>query len=236
MWNRSQSALLTEADIDRMVSDLRALEHKSAWDRFLGIGSLVFERLMRGNEAEWHAHRSRKSVSLRRLVRHPACPFKKTVLAGAVNVHLFVRHNPRVLQLASLTPTHVVQVVGLPNERALELLQVAAESHWTVRELSAQVKAMRRQAGERRGRPPSPAVHKAETMARRAAAALRRMLALTPDSLDPSAARSLRSALDEVADLVSQARATQRVARPSMVVMAMTAVPAPLGDADAVAG
>jgi hypothetical protein len=163
---------LSDSDVERVVGALRAAEHECAWKRILQVGRVVLDALG-GDEENWRARRDRRDVSLRRLVSHPHCPFKKTALSDAVNVHLFVERNPEVLELAPLSPTQVTRVVGLPNDVALSLLYKSAQNGWSVRDLLLEIRALRKQAGKPRGRPPSSAVQKAEAHVRRALEALR---------------------------------------------------------------
>jgi hypothetical protein len=220
MHGRDKGAgLLSDSDLERLVADLRAIDHESSWHRFIEVGQMVLERIAFGDEAEWRSRRGRKNASLRRLAQHRDCPFRKTVLAAAVNVHLFVKHHAGVQGLPALTPTHVMQVTGLSDSRALELLHRTSERGWSVRELKAHVQAARREAGDRRGRPVSPAGFKATTMARRAVAALRDMRGLiSPGAVDPTAARALRVSLDEIADLLTEVRDLHWLRRTSTIV------------------
>ena len=228
----------TDSDVEDVVQQLRAIDHDSAWARIVEVGRVVFEGIVRGDETQWRSRRSTKNLSLRRLVEHPACPFKKTALGDAVNVHLFVKRNPSIAELTSLSPTHVMRVVGLPNDQALQLLHKAAEGAWTVRELGLEVQAQRKQSGERRGRPMSPAERKAETLARRAATALRAMhLHLTQcRPLDERHASSLLTTLDEILDLASEARSLPVVGRKSGIVLSLAKAPLPIDERKEVVG
>lgn len=222
----------TDREVERLVQQLRAIEHDSAWARVLEVGRVVLEGLVAGDETRWRSRRSTKSLSLRRVVEHPACPLKKTALGDAVNVHLLVKHNPSIAELTSLTPTHVLRVVGLPNDQALQLLRRAAEGAWTVRELSSEVQAQRKLGGERRARPRSPAERKAETFACRAAIALQAVHQqwVQCGTLDESRSSTLLSILDEVLELASEARAGSVLGRRSGIVVALTKASLPIGE------
>jgi hypothetical protein len=227
----------TDPDVDRVVQQLRAIDHESAWTRILEVGRVVFEGLVGGDEVYWRSRRSTKNLSLRRLVEHPACPYKKTALGDAVNVHLFVRRNRAVTNLTTLTPTHVMRAAGLPNDQAIALLRKAADSGWTVRELGAQVQALRRAGAERRGRPRSLTEHRVETLARHAATSLRTMLErLAYSTLDDRHAISLCATLDEVTELVALAREQPLMARRSGIVTSLPKSHFPVQMREEVAG
>ena len=150
---RLEASNLSDSEIDQMVVELQKIDCKSAWDRTLEVGRIVFEGLAKGDEQAWKSHKSQKSVSIRKLVNSPACPFRKTALNAAVSVHLFTRANPTVRNMAGIMPTHVAQVVGLPLDRALHLLNMTTTLGWSVRDLYVSVRAERKAAGENRGRP-----------------------------------------------------------------------------------
>ncbi|HEY3252452.1 MAG TPA: hypothetical protein VGJ91_00835 [Polyangiaceae bacterium] len=203
-----QLRAVTDGEIERIAVELRAVERKSAWGRTQDIGRLVLEGLFAGDEAAWRSRSRSKDLSLRRLVQHPKCVFKKTALSDAVGIYLFVKDNASVLELKALTPTHVLQVLRLPQPVALSLLGQASERGASVRELRAEAHALRRQSGERRGRPPSPLERKAETFARRAARQLTAILAQLAQGppLDDEACTVLGAALDQLAEVVESAR------------------------------
>lgn len=200
--------VLSDADIERLVDVLRAVNHKSAWDRVLEIGRLVFDGIMGSDEVEWRSRRSRKNVSLRKLVQHPRCPFKKSALCAAVNIYLFAKSTPLVTRMPGVSPTHVALTLGLEPSRVMSLLNAASDGGWSVHELEVEVRSARKEAGERRGRPISPANRKAETMARRAAVALRKMhdhlQACAP--ADGNSLGALQVVLDEIATLLADTR------------------------------
>ncbi len=133
---------------------------------------------MGGDEAEWRSRRGQKDVSLRKLVQHAACPFRKSTLSSAVNVLLFVRQHPHAPELPGITPTHVVQVLGLTAAEANHLLALASQSSWSARDLGREVRVFRRAQGERRGRPAATESSRAETMGRRASKDLQAMQAI----------------------------------------------------------
>ena len=175
MKDRDVAESLSEPDIEHVVGQLCNIDQTSAWDRVLKVGRVVFGGLVDGNELEWHSRRSHKNVSLRKLVQHPRCPFKKTALSTAVGVYLFTSANPSVREIPGLTPTHVTQVLGVEPSTALAFLTQAVDKKWSVRDLSHHVRLRRKESGERRGRPPLPAGRKLVTLARRTIENLNRL-------------------------------------------------------------
>jgi hypothetical protein len=225
---RSPSTIPSDHDIEEVVLAIRAVDHKSAWERTLEVGRIVFEVILCGNEEEWRSRRSHKNVSLRKLVQHAKCPFKKSSLCSAVNIHLFVSAEPSVRKLPGITPTHVAQALTLERSRALALLVQAGEAGWSARELGQTVRSLRREAGERRGRPISSTDHKAEVAGRRAVMALAEMRERLNSckSLGDDALRRVRATLQEVSDLVATIQKAPPLIRPSGVILMAKVVPA----------
>jgi hypothetical protein len=216
----SSQKALSEGDIHRIVLALRDVDQESAWGRVLEVGRLVFENIVAGDEAAWRSRRGQKDVSLRKLVQHHSCPYKKSALCSAVNVHLFVRAHPQTRRMPGITPTHVVQIFGLKAPDALDLLARAAAVGWSARDLGRQVRVLRKADGERRGRPAAARSAKAETMARRAVKDLQAMReALSScDAIDDESWKRLHVLLDDISGLVAGAFTTPVISRrPSMV-------------------
>ena len=218
---RAPSLVPSDRDIENVVLAIRAVDHKSAWERTLEVGRLVFEVIVDGNEEEWRSRRSQKNVSLRKLVQHAMCPFKKSSLCSAVNIHLFVKAEPSVRRMPGITPTHVAQALTLERPRALALLSKAGEAGWSARELGQTVRSLRKEAGERRGRPVSSTDRKAEVAGRRATAALREMrerLAACK-SINDDGLRAVHATLQELSDLVASIYETPPLNRPSGLIL-----------------
>jgi hypothetical protein len=219
----------SDEDIEGVVLALRAVHHKSAWERVLDAGRVVFERIVGGNEAEWRSHRGRKSVSLRKLVQHAKCPFKKSA------IYLFVQLEPSVRRMPGITPTHVTQTLSMDAPRALELLRKAANAEWSSRELGQRVRQLRKVEGERRGRPASSEGKRAGIVVARAARALREMREqLASCNMSEDSLRELHRALDELSELVADVRALPSMARRSGMVLLSKA--APRADPEAATG
>jgi hypothetical protein len=164
---------LSDSEVLRVVIALRAIDHTSSWDRVLRIGQIVLEQLAGGSETEWHLRRRQKYTSLRRVAADAACPFRKSALSSAVNVYLFTKANPSALQMPGIKPTHVAHVVALESSNAIATLTDALENNWSVRELARRVRDLRRERGERRGRPKVSLEQKGTTLARHALKVLR---------------------------------------------------------------
>lgn len=218
----------SERDIERVVQALRRVERESAWERTLEVGRLVFQGIVAGNERDWRSRRGHKEASLRKLVAHGACPYKKSTLCAAVNVLLFVQKQPRARQLSGVTPTHIVQVLALPPEEAWSMLARASQEGASARELGRTVRAARKALGERRGRPLAQSHERAETIGRRVTRDLRAMHALlsTGECADETSSRRLGLLLEEISELSALLTGEAEASAPVFLPIAKVAEPA----------
>jgi hypothetical protein len=204
---------LNDAEIERMVSSLRRIERESAWERMLEVGRLVFQGIVGSNEAAWRSRRGSKEVSLRKLAEHQGCPHKKSTLCSAVNVLLFVVRYPTVRQMTGITPTHVVQVLGLEAEEAYGLLDRASQGAWSARDLARDARSLRKSRGERRGRPLATRYQRAETIGRRVERDLRSLQAMASagEWADAASNERLQLLLEGISNLALAAMAQATV-------------------------
>jgi len=165
----------TDADVEFAVRELSEIARASHWDRVMAIGKLILTRFFAKDEAAWHARQRNKDHSIRKLARHPDCPFEKSALTEAVGVYVLVGRYPELRERTRLTPTHVGRTLSLKPAEAVALLKIADQRRWSVRELAFEAKQVRRAMGERRGRPVSSADRKAERSGRHALRIVGRM-------------------------------------------------------------
>jgi hypothetical protein len=135
------------------VVELRALERKSGLERMVSIGRLVLNRFFGGSPAAWRERRRNKNNSVRRLAKHPGCPFSHSSLNQALGVYVTVSSLPCVQTFEHCGASHVIAVLHLPLDAQASWLQRAECERWSVRDLKAAVLTSRRLEGERRGRP-----------------------------------------------------------------------------------
>lgn len=217
---------LSQAELERVVMALRHVDRESAWERTLEVGRLVFEGIVAGNEQEWRSRRGQKDVSLRKLVEHGGCPYKKSTLCSAVNVLLFVKQRPAIRALAGITPTHVVQVLSLEPEDACRQLARAGRDGWSARELARAVRSTRKAQGERRGRPAATGYERAETIGRRVTRDLRSMQTILAEAgaMDEDSRRRLRLLLEEISELTTMVSAESLLTARSAVILPLSKV------------
>src|SRR6188768_2975892 len=109
----------------RVAEELHRIDRRSGWARTREIGELVLEQLFGGSVECWRERGARRAHSLRRLAAQASCPLKKSALAEAVGVAVFVRENPQVLEWRHITPGHVGRVARVDRHEALALLRLA---------------------------------------------------------------------------------------------------------------
>jgi hypothetical protein len=186
----------TDVELSRIAKELREISSGSSWSRTLAIGGLVLRHFFRGKVDEWQTHRRQKDASIRRLAQRPDCPLGKSALSEAVAVHVARTELPAFVD--ELTPSHVGLALRLPPVQRVEILKKAHAASWSVRAMRSEVLALKRRAGERRGRPRFSA-------ARAVVELLDSARDVTEDSLD-----SLESALVGVEEALTEARAGLR--------------------------
>jgi len=139
--------------VDGVIAELREIDRRTGVDRVLAIGGLILNRFFGGDPVTWRDRRKNKNNSIRRLASRADCPFCRSALNEAVGVYVAVLEMPSVRTFGHIHASHVACVLALrPSERE-EILQRAEREGWSVRELRQEVVRMRRERGERRGRP-----------------------------------------------------------------------------------
>jgi hypothetical protein len=208
----------TDGELACIAKELREISTGSSWPRTLAIGHLILEHFFRGKVEEWQTHRRQKDASIRRLAQRPDCPLGKSALSEAVAIHVARTALPEFVD--ELTPSHVGLALRLPPLQRLEILRKAHAASWSVRALRREVSALRRRAGERRGRPRSSTARAAVFRAVRSAETLQTLVDLLDDARDVNeeTVNALESALGRVEEALVEARAsTRRLAQTSSV-------------------
>lgn len=139
--------------LGRVVNELCEIARRTGIERTFAIGELILTRFFGGDASAWHDRRRNKNNSVRRLAEREDCPFSKSALNEAIAVHVAVLGLPCVRTFGHISASHVASVLRVPPEARQSILEVADRERWSVRELKQRVVALRRQQGERRGRP-----------------------------------------------------------------------------------
>ena len=197
----------TDVELARIAKELREISAGSSWSRTLAIGDLVLKHFFRGKVEEWQTHRRQKDASIRRLAQRPDCPLGKSALSEAVAIHVARTELPAFVD--ELTPSHVGLALRLPPVQRVEILKKAHAASWSVRAMRSEVLALKRRAGERRGRPRFSAARVAVSRAVRSAEALRTVVDLLDNARDVTEETldALESALVGVEEALGEARA-----------------------------
>ncbi len=140
-------------NFEEVVTRLKEIERRTGLERTLAIGELVLTRFFAGDAAAWRARGRRKDSSIRRLASHASCPFGKSALHEAVGVYVAVRELPSVRTSGHITASHIACVLRLPLDQRKQILEHAERERLGVRQLREAVVNLRREEGERRGRP-----------------------------------------------------------------------------------
>jgi hypothetical protein len=202
---------LSPADplLAQIAAELRVIDRRSGWTRTLAIGELILKHFFEGNIKEWRTHRRDKEASIRRLAQRSDCPLGRSALSEAVAVYVACRDIPGGKIRDELSPSHLAATLQFDSRRRIELLEQAIARRWTVRELRQHVSLVRKNGGERRGRPRSTPVRAALTFAKNAALMLGRADALLQNGghVDAELRRCLEVALAHAEEKANVARA-----------------------------
>jgi hypothetical protein len=208
MGGETRTAEYSDAELGRIAGELRQIARGSSWSRTLATGELVLRHFFAGRVEEWRTHRRQKEASIRRLAQRADCPLGKSALSEAVAIHVAQKELPAFVR--ELTPSHVGLALRLPTVQRLELLRKAHTSGWSVRAMRVEVLALKRRAGERRGRPRFSPIQAALAHATKSLDELRESAALlssAPDPVHEDALHALARTFDDVAHDLVTARA-----------------------------
>jgi hypothetical protein len=164
-WERVSSGA-SSAVLDGVVVELREIQRRSGIERTLSVGELILGHFFGGDASLWRDRRKNKANSIRRLAERADCPFCKSALNEAVAVYVASLTLPFVRTFGHIGGSHVAAVLHLSEREREDLLRRAEAEHMRVREFRRLVASLRRDDGERRGRPVS-------SPAKRAALAIR---------------------------------------------------------------
>lgn len=142
-------------ELDEIARKVREAQRHNGLQGTMQIGDLILHRFFKGSERLWRLRRRSKQNSIRKLAARAECPLSKSALNNAVAVYVFCREHPRVQTFGYVGVSHVIAVLTCDSKDSLRWLEKADEERWSVRTLSARIKAERRCNGERRGRPKS---------------------------------------------------------------------------------
>jgi hypothetical protein len=209
-----------DTDHVRIVAEeLSKLMLETGLSRTLLIGGLVLERFFGGSVQRWRDRRRNKNNSVRRLAECPQCPISRSALNQAIAVYSALQELPRVRELRQIGPSHVNAVLALPKSEHEQWLLLANDERWSVRRLTEEIRAHRRQCGERRGRPHSSAAAKVVTRVkasiRAVDSAVSSLRGVLPDLDDAT----LSELAERCAGLESDIRDLLRVRRDSQIVV-----------------
>jgi hypothetical protein len=199
----------SDTSLADIAAEIRAVDRQSGWTRTLAIGELILKHFFGGSIKEWRTHRRDKEASLRRLALRSDCPLGRSALSEAVAVYVACREIPGGKIREELSPSHLAAALKVDPRRRIELLEQAIARKWSVRDLRLQVSALRKNAGERRGRPRSLPAEAALTQAKNAVRLLDQVEALLHDAVqvDPDLLRDLQGVLAKTEEKASSARA-----------------------------
>jgi len=205
---RSAPRFIDTPLLERVARELRDIERRNGIQRTLAIGELVLNEFFGGSIATWRDRRRNKNNSIRRLAERSDCPFCRSSLNEAVAVYVASLELPCVRTFGHVGASHVASVLTLSVTEQAAMLESAERDGLSVRALRERVVRMRRDSGERRGRPSLAASARVlsaiESDVRRVTLAMRRLGGFEPDA---AARERLLSVAGELAELSARVEA-----------------------------
>ncbi|HEY2514193.1 MAG TPA: hypothetical protein VGI39_25175 [Polyangiaceae bacterium] len=139
-----------DAVIERVVDEVNTLYRVTTLSFALRVGRLIVDTFYGGDLEEWRK-RGAKTMSFRRLARHPGIEVSPTVLYRAVAIYeLAQRVGADGWQ--HISPTHMRLVLPLPAEHQGRLLGLADREQWSVARFRRELSAMKLERDRRGGR------------------------------------------------------------------------------------
>lgn len=132
---RTSLDVIPDADVDRVVKDLRDIVRGATVLYAASVGKLVCERVFKGDVTAMRK-KGPKDHSYRKLAMHPDLPMSAVTLWRMVEVSQLLRRHPGLVKMNELTLSHLRAVLGLPDETQDRLLEAAVKEHWTAAHLA----------------------------------------------------------------------------------------------------
>jgi hypothetical protein len=196
--------------VSRAVEALSGIERDAGWARVQQIASVVARYFFDDDFEQLATNTRSRTKSIRRLSAHPRCPFSRSRLDELLAAYEVYRTEPLV-QNSSLLPGHVAAVARLDHEQRHQLLEAAVAQGLSVRELKCAARRIRREGGERRGRPPALGAEKAGTRLENASLLIEEAIELLEEAGGAGFARpKLEQLVDGLSHLLEQTRVCLR--------------------------
>jgi hypothetical protein len=209
--------------VARTVERLKAMKKRTGLSATLAIGELILNEFFGGDPSAWQDRRRNKNNSIRRLAGRPDCPFSRSSLDLAVTVYVETRGMPCAQTFGHIGASHIALVLGLPESEREAMLEGAEREKLSVRELRQKVVSLRREGGEKRGRPPLENSEKALALLRNAVLSVRQAVELLTEGgeLQGDVRAECVDLADELggwcADISGAARPSRSVVRVAVV-------------------
>jgi hypothetical protein len=131
-------------DVDGLVEDLRKIYCAAGTLLMIDIGKLVLQRIYGGDIERWRSRNGRKDASFRKVAEHYRLPFSRATLCRAVGIHVLSLRCPNVLEMRSVGPCHLREIIGLDATVQDKLLAETVEQEWSVCRLHDEVRQLRK--------------------------------------------------------------------------------------------
>lgn len=160
--NESTERELSGDEINLVVAQIKRITRSANLEFALRVGGVIIHHFYEGDTSAWRA-RGAKSLSFRRLSRHPELPFSAGTLYRCVALFELCERLNAASRWEHLGASHLRVVLGLPPDAQERVLAAANKNRWTVKMLHSSVAREKASSTPRRGRRPQPKLVKSWT-------------------------------------------------------------------------
>jgi hypothetical protein len=139
----TSSSPIEQTKLDAIVARLNELSQRAALDLAYAVGELIIRELYGGSLAAWREQGTRRA-SYRRLVARTDLLLTPIALCRAIGVYTLCERHGGKTSWASLSISHLHEVLALEPSEQDRLLGIAKADHWTVARLRAEIRDGRR--------------------------------------------------------------------------------------------
>ena len=135
--------------IELVVLRLNSICKAATFDFALAIGAAVIQHLFGGDLSQWRSRDPNKSVSLRKLARHPQLPMSPSALYRSIAIYELCERL-EIRRWRHVSTSHIRLVLSLPEHEQARLLRMAETNAWPVLRLDEEIETTMGHEGEQR--------------------------------------------------------------------------------------
>jgi hypothetical protein len=142
------SPTIEPTKLDEIAARVNALSQRAALDLAYAVGELIIRELYGGSLDAWGEQGTRRA-SYRQLIARTDLVLTPIALCRAIGVYTLCERHGGKTRWASLSVSHLHEVLALKPIEQDRLLQLAEADHWSVARLRAEIRRSRRKKRQR---------------------------------------------------------------------------------------